>query len=98
MRSGQPFHEFGHERLVSTGSWLRFDSIAVSPPGAEFALKPALRIGAFQRIGLTAIDAAQLSAARFLCEHKPHCLAAHRTERRSWLGLRHDARLNRRER
>jgi hypothetical protein len=45
-------------------------------------------------VGLAAIHAAQLTAARFLHEHKPHCLVAHRTEWGSRLGLRHDSRLD----
>jgi hypothetical protein len=49
----------------------------------------------FHWIGLTAIHATQLVGARFLYERQPHCLVAHRTERRVGLGLSHDARLHR---
>ena len=48
---------------------------------AEFALEPCPRFCALHWIGLAAIHAAQLTPARFLHEHKPHCLVAHRAER-----------------
>jgi hypothetical protein len=61
VRSGQPFHEFGHERNITPQT---IPSWAV-PLGTEFAVKPALRIGASQRIGLSAIDAAQVFGRPF---------------------------------
>jgi len=48
---------------------------------AEFALEPCPRFCASHWVGLTAIHAAQLTPARFLHEHKPHCLVAHRAKR-----------------
>ena len=61
--------------------------------GTEFALEPRLRFHVQHRIGLAAVDAAQLATARFLYEHKPHCLLTLWTDGRGGLGLRHDSRL-----
>jgi hypothetical protein len=60
---------------------------------AEFALQPALRISVLHWVGLTAINAAKLAAARFLHEHKPHGVMARRTDLWIGLDLRHDAAL-----
>jgi hypothetical protein len=49
----------------------------------QLPAKPAACLKRFHRVRLATIHTAQLTPARFLQEHKPQFLVAHRTERRS---------------